>query len=200
MNGKRVSLLLAVVAVTALLLAAAPTVAGRAATDSGGCEIAGAWVRYLDVPPGAPALFIQETLTPMDPAAKRLAYVGWTVNPDETFFGLDLEADYLSELVGEAVRTGQNTYDYSAIAYGVKKVADSRDEIRYIWVLTGSMACKDGNTKTDFTTGQVFLASQDSDGDGFPDEGEEPILCLPPHATTLARRVPLMPRCELPPP
>ncbi len=192
MNKKRISLLsaiVALVALVALLLAAAPKARGSAAADSASCGISGSWIGYLKEPPGAPTLIMQETLTPLDPAAKRLAYVLRLVNPDATFFGLDPEADYMTELVGEAVKTGEDTYDFSAIGYATKTVPDSRDEIRFIWVLSGSMECE-GNTKTDTASISVFMAGKDSDEDGFPDEGEVPDFYIPPGTFSTAKRVP----------
>ncbi|UCC63310.1 MAG: hypothetical protein JSV36_21675 [Anaerolineae bacterium] len=188
MNRTRISLLLAIVALAALLLAAAPKARISAAADSASCRISGSWIGYLKEPPGVPTLMMQETLTPLDPAAKRLAYVLRLVNPDATFFGLDPGADYMTELVGEVVKTGEDTYDFSAIGYATRTVP-GRNEIRYIWVLSGSMECE-GNTKIDTASISVFMAGQDSDEDGFPDEGEVPVLYIPPSTFSTAKRVP----------
>jgi hypothetical protein len=123
------------------------------------------------------------------------------VNPDTTFFGMFPDADYMSELVGEAVRTGPNTYDFSLIGYGAKTLVGVRNEIQYIWTVTGSMECLDGDNKTDSVHLAVYAAAQDADNDGFPDEGEEPALCVGPTILSAAKRVPLMPACEpMPPP
>lgn len=199
MTRKRIISLTAIFGLAALLVAVAPIASGFEHGSYRPCKIQGAWIGYLKEPPGFPTLMIQETLTPLDPAANRLAYVVRLVNPDATFFGLDTEADYLTELVGEAVRAGRNTYDFSAIGYATKAVPNNRNEIRYIWVITGSMECIDGNAKTDNVSISVFMANQDSNEDGFPDEGQEPVLCIPPGTFSTAKRVPLMPRCVPPP-
>ena len=39
----------------------------------------------------------------------------------------------------------------------------------------------------------TYLASQDADGDGFPDEGEEPVSCMP--FTFTSKRLRVMPGC-----
>ena len=39
----------------------------------------------------------------------------------------------------------------------------------------------------------TYLASQDADGDGFPDPGEEPVNCMP--FTFSSRRLRVMPGC-----
>ena len=188
MNRKRLGLIFAVVALVALLLGASPQGSELVTKDAASCAIPGSWITYLKEPPDVPTLIMQETLTPLDPAAKRLSYVLRLVNGDATFFGLDPEADSMSELIGEAVRTGKNTYDFSAIGYGIEAVSDNRDEIGYIWVVAGSMMCEDG-IKTDYADLSVYTADQDSDQDGFPDEGEEPVLYIPPHVFSTGRRV-----------
>lgn len=65
----------------------------------------------------------------------------------------------------------------------------TRAEIRYIWVVAGSMTCADG-VKTDYADLSVYMAGQDSDQDGFPDEGEEPVLYIPPYTFSIGRRLP----------
>ncbi|MEJ2703535.1 MAG: hypothetical protein P8Z79_13945 [Sedimentisphaerales bacterium] len=42
-------------------------------------------------------------------------------------------------------------------------------------------------------TESCYLASQDADRDGFPDEGEEPVACIPWGWTS--KRLTLMPGC-----
>ena len=48
------------------------------------CRVEGAWVSSF-TGPWDKALIMQETLTPLDPAGKKLAYVMHLVNPDATF-------------------------------------------------------------------------------------------------------------------
>ena len=188
MNRKRVSLLLAIAVLVALLLAGAPRVMGSIAADAAKCRIQGSWVGSFAGGPWPTKLIIQETISPQDPAGKRLTYVMRLVNPDATF-GMFPEADYISELVGEAVRTGPNTYDLSLIGYGAKTLVGDRNVIQYIWTVTGSMECLDGGRKTDSVHLAVYAADQDADSDGFPDEGEEPVFCVGPTTLSAAKRV-----------
>ena len=55
------------------------------------------------------------------------------------------------------------------------------------WRLTGP------NTNEGEATVATYLAEQDADGDGLPDEGQEPVLCLP--FTVTSRRLMMMPGC-----
>jgi hypothetical protein len=189
MNTKRLGLTIAVVALAALLLGAAPQATRLVSGDPEDCTIPGSWITYLKEPEGFSPLVMQETLTPLDPARRRLSYVLRLVNGDPTFLGLDPDADVMSELVGEAVRTGWNTYDFSVIGYGVKSEAGTRGQIRYIWVVAGSITCEDG-VKIDNADLSVYTGDQDSDQDGFPDEGEEPVLYIPSDAFSTGRRIP----------
>jgi hypothetical protein len=164
------------------------------------CRIQGAWVGSDSGPPGARPLIIQNTITPQDLTGNKLTYVMRLVNPDATFFGLSPEAEYMSELVGEAVRTGLNTYDFSLIGYGAKEQPAARNEILYLWTVNGSLTCEDGDKITSDANLAVYEADQDANQDGFPDVGQDPIACFGPLDFGSAQRVPLMPRCEPEPP
>jgi hypothetical protein len=164
------------------------------------CRIQGTWVDSFSGGPWADPLIIQTTITPQDPAGNRLTYVMRLVNPDVTFgLGFD-ETDYMSELIGEAVKTGPKTYDFSLIGYGVKERPADRNEIIYLWTINGSTECVDGDNFTNDVNLAVYTAAQDADKDGFPDQGEEPSFCIGPTDFGSAKRIPLMPRCEPPPP
>jgi len=51
----------------------------------------------------------------------------------------------------------------------------------------------DENTAAGGGTHAFFLSSADADGDGLPDDGQEPIACIP--YTITSKRVGLMPPC-----
>jgi hypothetical protein len=171
--------------------------AGNGFEAKSSCRVEGAWVSSFTGPWDKP-LIMQETLTPLDPAGKKMAYFMHLVNPDATFafpFPPFSETDYLSDLVGEAVKTGQNSYDFSLIGYGVKEVENDRGDITYIWTVTGTVSCVDGEHKTDIVNIAVYKGDQDADKDGYPDEGEEPFLCTPTGPLAVGQRVPQMPAC-----
>ena len=192
--------------VTLLLLATAAIVAGSVGLEGASpvaaapddCTIEGAWVgRFAGGPWDTPLIF-QNTVTPQDPAGKKLTYVMRWVNPDATLKNPDFaEADYASELVGEAVRTGPKSYDYSVIGYGVNDRPGDRGEILYMFVVNGSLTCEGEDRVASDATLSVFTVDQDADMDGLPDEGEEP-MCIGPNDFGSAQRISLMPRCEPP--
>jgi len=163
--------------------------------------LAGTWIGWI--PPMEPVTepcIIQETLTPLDPAGERLAYRQRYVNADPTWFGMYPEADRQSELVGVAVKTGLNTYDYRVIGYGYKTQPANRGKLMYIWVTNGTITLIDADTRQDTDIYlAVFSADKDADGDGLPDEGAEPGFCMGP-VGGMSKRVQMLPPCVPPPP
>ena len=168
-------------------------------------NIAGTWIGKFPIEnsPYQIPLIVTETLTPID-LTGRFACVMRMLNSDFTFTGMFPEANSVSDLVGEAVRTGPDVYELSVIGCGTKKpVLDGaawadRGQIQYIWVLSGSALCIDENNvehdlmlslysgidNPDFAfpwnPGEPFpLHDQDLDNDGLPDEGEVPIFSAP---------------------
>lgn len=118
------------------------------------------------------------------------------VNPDATLRNPAFEeTDYASDFVGEAIRTGPKSYDYSLIGYGVKERPGDRNEITYIFLVNGSLTCENEENVVSDVTLSVYPADQDADQDGMPDEGAEP-MCIGPNDFGTAQRFPLMEPCE----
>ncbi len=141
------------------------------------------------------------TITPQNPEHTKFGQMLQQVNPDPTLSGMFPEADRQSDWIGQIVQTGWNTYESTVVYYGTQKVEDQlRPQILYIAVLYGEGYLVDLNTLTGAGTFAVFLAEQDADGDGFPDEGQEPIYCGP-YTLESIKRVQMMPPCvQAPPP
>ena len=206
-KNKRNIALLAIIMLTALLLTASLSVITESsrAQDSeepwSGWPLAGSWITWI--PPMEPITepaIIQDTLTPLDPAGDRLAYRQQYTNGDPTFLSIYPEADNASHLIGEAVKTGRNTYEYTIIGYGFKTLPANRGQLKYIFVTNGTTTLIDRNTRDD--TVYLSLYGPDKDvnpADGLPDEGAEPDLCIGPFGGVM-KRVPLMPPCVPPPP
>ncbi len=136
---------------------------------------------------------------PQDADGKKLTHKMRWVNLDATLrIPKFEEVDYASDLVGEAIKTGPGVYDYSVIGYGVNERPGDRGEIVYLFVVNGSLACEGDATITSDVTLSVYMAAQDADMDGLPDEGEVPI-CMGTSDFGSAQRIPQMPRCEPPP-
>jgi hypothetical protein len=162
------------------------------------CSVQGAWVGSFSGGPYDRPMIIQSTITPQDLTGNKFTYVMRLVNADVNFAPGSDTVYYISELVGEAVRTGLNTYDISLIGYGLNEQPGDRNEILYIQTIVGSLECVDGNNIINDVNLAVYMPDQDADQDGFPDEGEEPTVCIGPIELGSAQRVPQMPRCEPP--
>ena len=168
-------------------------------------NIAGTWIGKFPIEnsPYQIPLIVTETLTPID-LTGRFSCVMRMLNSDFTFTGMFPETNSVSDLVGEVVRTGPDTYQLSVVGCGVKKPAledaawADRGQIQYIWVLSGTAICIDENNvehdlmlslysgidNPDFAfpwnPGESFpLHNQDLDNDGLPDDGEVPIFSAP---------------------
>ena len=166
-----------------------------------GWSLGGAWVQSVEptgpMTPGAQPAIIYETLTPLDPAGDVFAYRQTYTNPDTTLGGLLPEADLGGETIGTAVRTGPNTYSFTLMGYAAKARANERGQILGILVSSGTMTLTGPNTRIDSNI-VMSLYGPDADinpADGLPDEGVEPILCVPFPEDYMVNRIPVMPPC-----
>jgi hypothetical protein len=203
-KNKRNITLLAIIMLTALLLTASLSVITESswAQDSEepweGFQWGGAWVLILPVPDLGDVV-LHWTAVPQGPGRDNFTCVLGVVWPNPTFFGTFPDADHVSDAIGQAVRIGLNTYEKTLVAYGTKKAEPPGvlPEIVYIQVVYGKGVLTGPNTLEGQGTIAFFDPSADADGDGLPDEGAEPIVCIP-YALT-GKRVPLLPPCVLPP-
>jgi hypothetical protein len=133
-----------------------------------------------------------EIIIPNDPAGNTTTHIGPYLVVDPTLGGLFPESDNRFEAVGRGIRTGPYTWHTSAIQYGSKG-----KEIQYILLFsTEETFSKDGETMDMYWTAECYLAEQDADNDGFPDEGEVPLAAR--DGTHTLKRVPIRPLYEFP--
>jgi len=107
------------------------------------------------------------------------------------------EANRVGDIVGYFKRAGANTFQLSVIFHGVKDdAAGGLGEIIYMIVMNGTGELIDDDTLVvhDFV-GSAYVAAQDANGDRLPDEGTEPVGCLPMGEVTF-KRLPMFPACE----
>ncbi len=152
----------------------------------------GTWICTAPSPMGN--LTFLHAMYPLDSSGTRYGGVLWQVNANPTFFGMFPENTGGSQFwVTESVRVAPNTYETDMICFNTQAVEGQLDQIAGIgiakntWTITGP----------DTNEGQAILSSyvggQDTDGDGLPDEGQEPILCTPFPFTS--KRLGAMPAC-----
>jgi steroid delta-isomerase-like uncharacterized protein len=156
--------------------------------------IAGSWICILPIP-GLGDIILEWTVNPQDLGGQNFTTVSRPAKPEATLFGTFPDADHQSDHIGQTVKTGLNTYESTMVGYGTKKaeLPGMLPEIVYISVLYGKTQLIDENTMQGEGTHAFYLPSADADGDGLPDEGQEPIACFP-YANT-SKRVQLMPPC-----
>jgi len=161
--------------------------------------IAGAWISIVPIP-GLGDIIGEWTVSPQDPNGTNFTSVMRPGKPEATVFGSFPDADHQSDHIGQTMKTGLNTYESTMVGYGTKKaeLPGMLPEIVYISVIYGKVQLIDENTMQGQGTHAFFAPSADADGDGLPDEGQEPIACFP--YTITAKRVQLMPPCVPPPP
>jgi steroid delta-isomerase-like uncharacterized protein len=164
--------------------------------------LAGAWVERIPpwenvVDPG----IVLHKLTPLDPEGNRLLYTVKFVNEVMSLPGLP-PIHYVSQFIGEAVKTGLNTYEYTVVCYAAThqdEPGQRRGQVTVIAMITGRAEMLGPDQRYDTQMYKWFTADQDVDpADGFPDAGQEPVLTLGPFAGDAFTRVPLVPLPEGP--
>ena len=78
-----------------------------------------------------------------------------------------------------AVKTGVNQYEMTALEYFISRVGPCHEEIVGIGVVNGILTMAGPDQTQGQGTGAYYIAAQDTDQDGFPDEGQTPALCVP---------------------
>ncbi len=158
-------------------------------------KLEGAWIAKSTTSPVTGSY----VLSPSDPSGQRATLSGLIQVriPIEVLFpGLFGDNEIGGDFVGEAVMTGPNTGSYSIVGYGRKTLnppTPFKEQIVLIWVDSGRIDFT-GPGKMQVTHRVAYYhPNADADGDGLPDPGQAPLICLP--ATTLDTRVGVMPPC-----
>jgi hypothetical protein len=71
-----------------------------------------------------------------------------------------------------SISTGKDTFDTRGICY----LLDANQHRVLILLLGGTNTWTDENHRVFDFFSKIYLASQDTDGDGLPDEGQEPVM------------------------
>ena len=182
-SGKRGVTVIGGVALLAVVILAVALVSSTGAAKPK-CKYAfgGSWL-FLE----EPGEFNVLTEAPLDIVGKREASVRMQpLGPDDPTYGYFPTVVAKSRRVGRLVATGKDTFEYNSLAYGL----DEDNLVVYIMITGGSFEWVDCDTRVGELWASFYLASQDADGDGLPDEGEEPIACFGGLGPYTFRRVP----------
>lgn len=151
----------------------------------------GNWVTSLPSPFGN--IVFTHTVSPQERPGGAFSGVMKQVNSNPTSFGMFPEAESGSDWVTHTVWAGRDRLKTTALAYSTKMGEGPVAEIVSIsiahvdWTLTGP------DTNEGNAVQSIYLPEQDADGDGFPDEGEAPVNCMP--FTFTSRRLAMWPPC-----
>ena len=155
----------------------------------------GIWVSAVQTPLGN--LILTTTYVAQDAAKTRYSGSVDEINPMPLLGEIYPDADAPAKWAGaQAELVGLNKYEATFLGYETKT---SETETGKLTEFVGLFTVKayfellDPNTLQGHGTGSYYMAAQDADRDGFPDEGQEPAACIP--WTWTGKRLTAMPGC-----
>lgn len=154
----------------------------------------GVWIISIPTPMGV--ILMLHNNHAQDQTGTRYGGTMLQVNENPTNFGTLPEGERFSHWITQTIRTDQNTFETTMIGYITKKKENAMDEIIAFDIVTSTWTLTGPDTKQGVSTMSTYLASQDADGDGLPDEGQEPVACTPFEFT--GRRLHVMSGCVPP--
>ncbi len=200
MNERRYAVRAVIVTLVASLLVGAWT--GLANEDDGGGMEPGAalawspvgtWLVSAPTPVGN--ILMLHSIHAQDLAGVNFGGTIAQVNTNPTYFGMFPEGEMGVEhhWASQTIRTGLNTYESTLLYYLTKQGAGPLAETVAIGVCNATWTITGPDTNEGTATVAMYLASQDADQDGLPDEGQEPVDCMPFSYTS--KRLKSMPAC-----
>ncbi|OHB74888.1 MAG: hypothetical protein A2Z25_10720 [Planctomycetes bacterium RBG_16_55_9] len=206
MNRKRKIIVVSAIGILALVLTTAWSVLAGAAWPPEPyqpCSLTGMWT--VTSPQFGPGEFGVASYGTEDPTTGRVAGIVQSLGADPSFGGLAPDSEWMLPQYVTFVRTGHDTFQKTGIFYATNS-AKPRAAVAWIFVLNLAAKFTDpdiyewNGTLSVYSAvehpGHVFgnLPDQDQDGDGLPDEGQQPILCMPMNG--VCHRIGLLPPCE----
>lgn len=203
MKTRKNMLLVAIISLTLLLLIGSLSVVAGNGDDyeesiqwTSGWSAAGTWV--ITVPTLMGNITMLHIIYPQDLTGTRYGGILKQVNENPTFFGTFPEAEGGAEIwATQTVRTGPDSFETTLLYYTNKKGEGPLAETVTIGIANATWRLTGPDTNEGESMLAIYLAEQDADGDGFPDEGQEPALCTP--FTYTSKRLNVLPSCVPPP-
>ena len=134
------------------------------------------------------------TLSP-DPSGRRATITGFIhvpITPSIINPNLFPDWEYNTPSVGEMVMTGPDTVQFTGHWFGMKK-GFPFNQVVLIGLNSGSAKLTESGQWLASCRLALYAPSADADGDGLPDPGQDPIVCVP--STVLCTRVPITAPC-----
>jgi len=140
-----------------------------------GCDLVGAWIGRFSSP--AETLIHTFTFSPLCPGEGEYLMTVQTTKLAGAAREAFPNVNHLTSLVGKAVLSGGNKFQFTAIGYG-SQLDCACDQPTYIAVMSGTLKpSDDGKTLAATASVSYYPAEQDLDLDGFPDTSNE-MICL----------------------
>ena len=175
---------------TALLL----TQAAWSDGETQAFKLEGTWIAKLA---GTTVPAWTYNISPSDPSGRRASFQAEMLAYGDPTFGGAFDAEYQTGFMGEAVLTGPNEAVFTIPNYGIKKVGGV-PQLVYIVVDSGTIKRTAPGKVEVIHNLAIYLPAQDADGDGLPDQGQAPMVCVP-NILSVDTRLPLLPPCTPPP-
>jgi hypothetical protein len=146
-------------------------------------QLGGAWIF------SGPGAVYNALQIPLDPAGRTAALrvKGVTYDAGTAELIAAYGADTVSDNTGEVKMTGRNTGKWILVSYG--QAQGTPPQIRAIFVSVGTLKFTGPDSLEILYTLKAYAATDDADGDGFPDAGATPLEI--PGLTLSAKRVPI---------
>lgn len=159
----------------------------------------GIWVSTVPTPMGN--LTLTTMYVAQDAAKTRYSGSLDEINQMPLLADIYPEAEPISQWAGgQANMIGRNKYEATYLGYSRKTVETElgmMNEIVGLFTIKANFELLDPDTLQGHGTGSYYLAEQDADRNGFPDEGQEPVACIPWGWT--GKRLTQLPGCTPPP-
>lgn len=152
----------------------------------------GTWL--VSAPTDAGRILMLHTIYAQDLTGTNFGGVLKQINTNPTYFGMIPEGESGGDYwTSQTLRTGLNEYESTFIDYLTKQGPGPVSEIVAMVITQANWTITGPDTNEGTATQAVYLAAQDADGDGLPDEGQEPVSCAP--FTYTSKRLKPMPGC-----
>jgi hypothetical protein len=142
-----------------------------------GWALDGTWIVVAPTPLGN--MVFRNTYIALDPQKTKFTGDVEQINWPPVLIDLYPDMERIKIASAPVVRTGLNSYEGSMTEYFTKTGGPVAEEIVGIGVIHGTLKLVGPDLLEGQGTGAYYLAAQDADCDGFPDEGQEPVLCVP---------------------
>jgi hypothetical protein len=155
----------------------------------------GIWVSTVPTPLGN--LVMTTTYVEQDAAKTRYSGSLDEINAMPLLAEIYPDADPTPKWAGgQAVMVGRDKYEATFLGYSTKIVESDigrTTEFVGLFTIKAYFELLDPNTLQGYGTGSYYMAAQDANQDGFPDEGQDPVVCIPWGWT--GKRLTIMPGC-----